>query len=166
MWGLLSRASSPFISALRGHRRMPCGRTPKRGDKPCFRVSELFVAKWEVFSKYFKMLQHSLQAYQGLTIRGKKCDRCPSSYLAEWICGLMLVFDVASSRPFIKSVPWADPKHYGPCSSALFFFYMGKWPGPQKVFADEPGASGGQELPCPCLHRHWQMGQYPDWESH
>lgn len=31
---------------------------------------------------------------------------------------------------------------------------------------DEPGVFGEQELPCPCLCRHWQSGQYPACESH
>lgn len=43
----------------------------------------------------------------------------------------MLLFDVASSTPFIKPMPWADPQSTNPCSSALL--YVGKWPGPQKV---------------------------------
>lgn len=113
--------------------------------------------------------KRSFWTNQVLTIRGKDCDRCPPSYLAERICGLTLLFDVASSSPFIKSMPWADLQYLPLLHCPSLRRQMARTPEGCVMSWEPLGGGGGvgvQEVPCPLLPGPWHIAQYPAWESH
>lgn len=151
-WGVL-----PFV----------LGCPERRDTSPALGFQSSLWAIREVHSKYSKMLQSILSGCIKCSPLGERSvtDALQVTLLSGFVdsrCCLMWLPAALSLNPCLGLTYSARL-----CSGALLC--TGKWPGPQKAVpwaGSLWGVGGGQELPCPCLNRPWQIAQYPAWESH